>query len=176
MASEPAGGQLPPGLFRVPVEWHLDQAQAVQIDHFNFEALDRVEDEIAETIAKELPSAGPSEARCLAEKLSRLMRRQARSQIESEREEILLAILSFVIGGKKPGLRAVQLAFAAGLYETTSRTGPALARQHGISKEAFQQGVEACRRQLGLRQTRTMRSARARQTMREANYRPRSRA
>ncbi|HWN09736.1 MAG TPA: hypothetical protein VNO50_10795 [Pyrinomonadaceae bacterium] len=159
MAKEHAGGHLPPGVFRVPVEWSEDKAQAIQIEVFDFEHLDSLEDQVREHMAAGKP-------------VSDLVKRLARLWMCKEKEEIISKLLSVIIQSKKPGLAATQLAFAAGLYVTASVTGPELAKKHGISKEAFQQGVERLREELGLRQTRTMRDQKARDTMRQTNYRP----
>lgn len=158
MPTEHAGGAVPEGMFRVPVEWSDEKATAIAIESFNYDPLDQLEDEVRERIR-------------LGQPLGPYMEGVAREFMEREREEILVKVISLIVGCKKPGLRAVQIAFAAGLYFTSEISGSELAKQFGISKEAFQQGVEKVRSELGLRQTRTMRGAAARDAMRRSNYR-----
>ena len=158
MSKEHSGGPYPPGYFRVPVEWSEETASAIAIEQFPH--VDEAEDLVRERLAQGQP-------------LAPLILSLARRWLERDREEILVKLLSLILSSKKPGLRAAQVAFAVGLYVTAEKSGTELAREFGISKEAWQQGVERVREELGLRQTRTMRDPAARATMRSSNYRRR---
>jgi len=147
-----------PTLFRVPVEWAKDHSFAVKITHFDASSLDTPEDLLKEAILEKQP-IGPIIDGLVAERM------------ESERSEIVTNIIAIIIKSSNKGLAAMQLAFAAGLLITADKTGPAIAKEWGISKQAFFAGVERMRQELGLKQTRTMRDAAARQNMSKRNYR-----
>ena len=160
MCKDHAGGAVPEGMFRVPVEWAEEIAHAVSVDQFNFEGLDRIEDQILEEIQQGRSVAG-------------FIKGLAEQFMIRERLEVCSKLLALITTHRKPGLAADQLACAAGLYLTADIPWPALAKKHGVSKQAFEQGVERYRETLGLRKTRTMRDDQARHTMRQSNYRSR---
>jgi hypothetical protein len=101
------------------------------------------------------------------------LRAWLRMELQDYRMEVANALLAVIVSSKKPGLAAVQLGFAAGVLLTSQKTGPEWAREFGISKEAFQEGVDHFRKVFGFRQTRFVRDDAARECMRQSNYRRR---
>jgi hypothetical protein len=147
-------------LARVPLEWIGHEAHAIAICQFDFEELDSLDDRIRE----ELREHGTAEP---------FLREWVRREEQGCRAEIVNAVLAMIVTSKKPGLAAVQLGFAAGVLLTSQKTGPQWAKEFGVSKEAFQEGVDSFRKKLGLRQTRFERDEAARECMRQSNYRRR---
>lgn len=83
--------------------------------------------------------------------------------------EALLKVLSVIMHARRPKLAAWQLAFAAGLDLTESKTGPECAAMFGISKQAWFSGVKKIRKELGINYlTPHTRDAQAKGNMRQA--------
>lgn len=121
---------------------------------------DTLADQIREAIARDLP-------------LEPIINAALEETAMQLRAEGMDAVLSILLGAANPRLAAAQLAFAGGLHAQIGESGPQIAKRFGITKQAFQQGVEEFRKRLGLRKTRTMRSDEARARMASSNYRQR---
>jgi hypothetical protein len=142
----------------VPGEWCEDQRFAVKIDVLDFDGLDSIDDHIREELAKK----GTAE---------NFIRKLIAFELQKIRSETVVALLSQIITANDSGLAAVQLCFAAGMMLTADKSGTDYASEYGISKQAFEQGVEHYRAELGLGQTRVMRNKEARDRMSLTNYR-----
>jgi len=82
----------------------------------------------------------------------------------------LRKMLSFIRCERKPRLAADQIAWVCGLALVEGETIGTLAKRHGISKQAFQQGAERFRALLRIR-SQTRRSDEAREKMSKRNHR-----
>jgi hypothetical protein len=159
MSKEHSGGVDNGGLFRVPAEWHEDQRHAVRIENFDFSKVDSFDDLVREEIAL------TGSARRIFDKMLAL-------EASKVRGEVVIAVLSEIIQAKDPRQACLCLAIASGMMLTAEKSGPAHAKDLGLSKQDIQQGVEFYRRKFGLRKTRTTRDEKSRDLMRQANYRP----
>jgi hypothetical protein len=158
MPKEHSGGVDNGALFRVPGEWIEDQRFAVKIENFNFDALDSIDDHIRQELATK------GSAKSFVRKLVAL-------DLQKARIETLVSVLGAIKDAADSGLAVVQISCACGMLLTAGETDDYYAAQYGISKQAFQQGVEMYRKRFGLRQTRIMRDQEARDLMRDSNYR-----
>lgn len=147
----------PEAIGHIAVEWHEDRAEAIPITHFDFGSLDSVEDQIRQHLADG--------------SLREFLGLWLESELSRDRAETINRILSIPVTSKKPGLAVIQLGFAAGLLLAAEKTGTQWAKEFGISKEAFQEGVDFYRRELRLRVTRYTRDQDARENMRVKNFR-----
>jgi hypothetical protein len=162
MPKEHSGGATPPGLFHVPSEWIQDQATAVRIENFDFEGLDSLDDKIREELALHGSCAG-------------FFRRMVALAVDETRSEITVAILDQVLHDPNFKRAAIECGFACGMLATAGKSGTEYAKDFGVSKEAFQQGIKSRADKLGLRKSATMRDAIACGHMRQANIRPTAR-
>lgn len=158
MQKEHSGGVNHAGLFRVPGEWSDDQRFAVKIEHFDFDSIDSVDDLVRE----ELATKGT---------VKHLLKKMVALELNKARTETLVTVLGKIKDASDSGLAVVQISCACGMLFISGETDQAYADRFGISKQAFQQGVEGYREALGLRQTRTMRDENAKDLMRLSNYR-----
>jgi len=94
---------------------------------------------------------------------------EMRLEEEAIRAEGMRALLNMVVDHDHPMLAFYQLCFAAGMI--TRQTGPELAKKCGVSKQAFQQGVDKYVSELSARSTRTMRAEGSKVAMSISNYR-----
>jgi hypothetical protein len=147
----------PEAIGRIAVEWRDDRPIPIPITHFDFDSLDPIEDQVRQHLADGT----------LRDFLSGWIERE----LTSDRAETINRMLSIPITSKKPGLAVIQMGFAAGILLAAEKTGTQWAKEFGITKEAFQEGVDCYRRELRLRVTRYTRDDSARQNMREKNFR-----
>lgn len=151
---------------RVSVEWHQDRRAAILIEQPRLAELDSLDDQIRE----ELRTKGTAEP---------FIRELIRRELElghTERAEVINKLLGLVVRQKKPGLAVIQMGFAAGILCCAQKTGPQYAKEFGITKEAFFQGVSEYADHLGLPKTRYQRDDAARARMRASNFRHRKKA
>lgn len=143
------------------VEWHDDAPTRVAIQHFDFSNLDSVED-----CAREFCQRGG--------RLGQFIR-----MLVDERERELkiggmAAIIALLWESRRPYMAIRQIASATGLAPLVGDghdSAAKLARECGVSKQAFKQGEKRFAIALGLRKTRTQRSEDGRNHMRLRNHR-----
>lgn len=158
-----SGGAIPAGMAKIPVEWNeTGQAVPIPIVHFDYGALDSLEDEIREALAN---------GRRIAEVLSRWVCDHERQIL---REGIELTVREIIVA-KNPRLRTWQLAFLCGMdlrvkVDGPPLDGPAIAKRLGVSKQSFFGGVEELRQQYDVMRV-GKRDDEAREKMRQRNYR-----
>lgn len=164
-AKEPAGGAIPAGLHRVPVEWAQDGSPLpIPVSTWDPTSLDTLED----TILEEVRAGRP-----IAPILDR-WRRSAEMDLKLEGFRTCLdeVLHSVNLDAAHIKLKVYQLAFVSGLDIILNLSGPAIAESLGISKQAFFQGVETLRDRLGGRaKSPNMRDQEARANMRARGYR-----
>ncbi len=61
-----------------------------------------------------------------------------------------IEILCEIVEAKKPRLTAIQIAYAFGLMTNRNLPASAIAKDHGITKQAFHQGVKRIENKLGI--------------------------
>lgn len=135
--------------------WDFD-AQCPAVG-FEFGILDSPEDKIKELIAS--GKSFDDAFRILAELNERRFMREA-----------VLRIISVIINSQKPGLKADQVAWVYRLHVISGKTIPELAEKHGISKQAFQQGVKRTEIELGHKPSPSSRPESARKHMSARHY------
>jgi len=164
-AKEPAGGAVPAGLQRVPVEWAQDGSPLpIPVTTWDPATLDTLEDIVVEEVRAGRP---------IAPILDR-WRHGAEMDLKLEGFRTCLdEILHCVhLDAAHIKLKVYQLAFVSGLDIILNLSGPAIAENLGISKQAFFQGVESLRERLGGRaKAPNMRDKEARANMRARGYR-----
>ena len=147
----------PKAIGYIAVEWHEDPAEAVPITSFNFGSLDSIEDQVRQHLDDGT--------------LRDFLEHWIESKLARDRADTINRILSIPVTSKKPGLAVIQMGFAAGIALAAEKTGTQWAEEFGITKEAFQEGVDFYRQELRLRVTRYTRDDQARQNMSEKNFR-----
>lgn len=125
------------------------------VEQFDYSRLDKPEDYIKEAV---------SEGREVMP-IVMAMVRQREAEI---RREGAVAILSEIVESDNPKRMAMVMCVAAGVNLVMGKSGPQIAKELRITKQALQQAVERFRRRMGLPKTRTMRSEAARKAMAEA--------
>lgn len=85
-------------------------------------------------------------------------------------QEAILQILSIIVNSQKPGLAADQVAWVARLHVISGKTMPDLAIKHGVSKQAFQQGVKRLEASIGHYVSPSSRSEKARKNMTKRHF------
>lgn len=117
-----------------------------------------------------------------------LAEHQARGNIPFELADMLLAggiheiqmavslavcrTLAAIKGARDLRLAADQIAWISGISGMAGQSLGKLAKDYGLSKQAFQQGAEQYRSLLPAIRSQSARSEKSRQTMAERNYRP----
>jgi hypothetical protein len=91
------------------------------------------------------------------------------TEIRARTSAAVKRTLLLIRDSNKPKLAVDQIAWTCGLALMEGETVGTLAKAHGISKQAFQQGAERFRRLLNVR-SQTRRDDCARQNMKKANY------
>jgi hypothetical protein len=140
------------------VEWIDDVPARVAIDHFDFSGLDTVED-----CAREFERRGGS----LGEFIRLLVDRREREL----RAEGMAAVIALLWNERRTYLALRQIASAANLSALAGKSAAQLARECGVSKQAFKQGEKRFAAELELGKTRTQRSEQGREQMRLRNFR-----
>lgn len=135
--------------------WDFD-AQCPAVG-FEFGPIDSPEDKIKELVAQ--GKSFDSAFRIISELNERRFTQEA-----------LLQVLSLIVNAQKPGLLADQVAWVARLHVISGRTMPQLAAKHGISKQAFQQGVKRLEIAIGHYISPSSRGQGARDTMKKRHY------
>jgi hypothetical protein len=159
MGKEHGGGAIPDGLFRVPVEWSEDRAQPVPIVHFDASCLDSLSDLCREALAANKP-------------IEPILRNFIAVEKRNWMSDGASAVLAEIITSPDPKRTACAWSYATGLHATEGKSGPELARQFGVRKQAFFQEVERILRRLGGRLIRlNMRDPKARAKMAVRNFR-----
>lgn len=157
MSKEHAGGFLPAGFMRLPLEWVDDDPTPVAVQDFDWDSLDSIQD-----AAREALENGQFE-----KFIDRLRKRERRtSQLE-----LVMQLVGFADRFSSRAMGVDLLVDVCGLSALEGRTQSDYARSWGISKQAWQEDAERMRKLLGLPLTRTMRGAPERQKMRLRNYR-----
>lgn len=138
-----------------PVEYDdHDQPHAIATSPFDFPT-DAIEDQVAEAL-----KAG--------EPITPIIQDALRHEEVAIGSEAIRRMLAWVMSQPRVTLALYQISFAAGILE---QTGPELAKKMGVSKQAFQQGVDRCADELDLRKTRVMRGDESRTKMQLSNFR-----
>lgn len=159
-----AGGAVPPGLFRVPTEWIEGHAQAVPICQFDHDSLDSEAAHLREAL---LACRTDAELNAV---LQRFLRRH--------RWEFLVegfkTALAEIAPGRDMEANWWALCYGSGMADALGKSSPQIARMLGVTKQAFNQRVDALMARFGVRLIRlNMRDEIAREHMRKRNYRPR---
>ncbi len=142
-----------------PGKWEDDTIEIHPVFHFDFceidfDSMDKCEDLIKEAVMSKRPF------------MPMLV-----GVIEQLSMKRLTYALMMILEAKKPRTMTHQFVCAAGLQLEDGKSAEEIALSYGISKQAFQQGVQRIKKKLGLRQTRTERSDAAKEKMRLCNYR-----
>lgn len=159
MPKEHAGGVSNAGLRKIPAEWSDDKRSAIQIEFFDYEALDSLDDLVREELA-------------LKGTVKHLFKKLVGFEVAKAKTEAAVGVLSHIIHEEDSGLAASALSFACGMMLLAEKTMTEVAAEYGITKQDFQQIVDRKCEELGLRKTRTMRDEEDRQHMSFANFRP----
>jgi hypothetical protein len=157
LSKEHSGGTPEVG-FELAVHFGEDVSFPVPVVEVDHSHLDSVEDRVKEALL-------------LGHKIRPIIVSMARAMILSEKVEAITQLMALLMDAEKPRLLIDQIAYATNMYLRQGLSMPELARKHGISKQAMQQGVERVQAQLGLPKTRTMRDEGGREKMRLRNRR-----
>jgi hypothetical protein len=160
---EHAGGAIPDGLFRVPVEWSDEHGERIAVSSFDPTSLDTLSD-----LCREELRLGRSIEAILQAHLSAWLEMQRREWIC----EGLKTALAEILSSQNPKKSACALCFVSGMDLTLGKSGPQLAKEFGVSKQDFFQEVERIQQRFGGRLVRVnMRDKEAREKMSKRNYR-----
>lgn len=144
----------------IPVgKWETETFEVHPVYHFNhdeidFANMDKCEDIIRDAVVTKEPVMPMMVA-----------------IVETLASQRMAFALAMVMDAKKPRMAIHQIICAAGLALEYGKTEQDYAKSYGVSKQAFQQGVERMRDKLGLRKTRAGRSDEAKAKMSLCNYR-----
>lgn len=122
------------------------------------DAMDSFADSVREDLAR-----GKSHEQIVQEAVEKMLAEQ--------KWEAIAAALMRIIDASKPRLEARLTMYASGIMAEGNLTLPEIARLHGITKQAAQQGVRRIVEDLNLPLTSFMRSVEARESMRKFNFR-----
>jgi hypothetical protein len=89
-------------------------------------------------------------------------------EVSLAKSEAVASVIVFILDADDPRGMAMQLSWACGNYISSGISMPQMAKQLGISKQAFQQRDRRIHEMLHLRKTRCMRSEEAKANMRVA--------
>jgi hypothetical protein len=114
-------------------------------DSFDFDSLDSLEDRIKEAIAKGEP---------VAALVAQLVDMEANERVN----EAIAAVVGYIADAEKPRLAADHIAWISGMRIRQGESLPAIAKRHGVSKQAFCQSALKLAAILHLKPARAMRS------------------
>jgi hypothetical protein len=158
MSKEHAGGAIPSGFASIPVEWTERHCNAIPISSFDYSALDNLTSECQEA----LDDGRPIEPILKSWELKQRMQWMAKGAAE---------VLAEIVTASDIRKAACAWSYVCGLDATQGTSGPALASQFGITKQAFFQYVDQIAKRLGGMRRLNMRDDSARDKMRTRNFR-----
>lgn len=129
-------------------------------ESFDFEGLDSIEDQVRECLAQ-------------GRDVSALVQAMVDAEVSEVTSDALARVLCLLADARKPKMVIDHIAYAFGLPMAEGKSAAALARKHGVRKQAFSQAVKRIVQAMGIRPSRAMRSLKGRKAMAEA-YRKRA--
>ena len=141
--------------YEIPIAAWDEESYPVAIEQFKFHELDKPADLIRDAV-KEGRDIGPL-LHNLADRLS-----------EQRASAMLIAVFIFIKDHDNPKLTIDRIIWALGLATCGGASCAEMAREHGISKQAFVQGAHRIVDAIGLRKSRNMRDPKARENMRQS--------